>query len=325
VIVDTKNRTILDSVDLPGTLQGCDVSPDFKFLVVAPIAAQYFYRIKLDWAKVEDMEVDQIKFKAGANETGVFGICVGADDSVLFSTTFAGSGRVTLRLLNAKTDKVEEVGRVRMNSVLTASAGDRRYAAVAEGNISSGPLKVYDFTEHMLKPVADLQGFNFEVACAREAKFFARPSRKGCELYDAEGGRLGALEGTPVICAAFHPKKDSLFVMRHGEVNIQEYDVQGQSITNTYPLDKPLVIRGDVRSREVVNLQSVGKDAVIARFRTVRNVNFHTYESGRLKVSEDGDSLFAVLPTGVYLFPIKPSPASNPGTKPKVKIKTINP
>ena len=81
----------------------------------------------------------------------------------------------------------------------------------------------------------------------------------------------------------------------------------------------------DVRNREVVKLQSVGKDVVIARFRTIRSVNFHTYESGRLKISEGGDSLFAVLPTGVYLFPVKPTPASNLGTKPKVKIKTIDP
>lgn len=323
IIVDTKNRKIAESIDLAGGLQACDISPDFKFLAIAPIMAQYVYRIKLDWTKVEDLDISQIKFKGGASETGVFSLCVGSDDSVLFSTTFAGSGGVKLRRLTPD-DKVEEVGDVNMDSVLTAS-GDRRYAAVAEGNISSGPLKVYDFKEQKLNAVADLQGFNYEMACARGANYFARPHRKGCDLYDAKGGRLGTLEGFPVICAAFHPKNDALFVMRHREVNIQEYDIQGKKVANAYPLDKPLVIRGDVSVTEVADLRPVGRDTVIANFRTIVNINFRTYQSGRLKIAENGASLFAVIRNGVYMFPIKARPASHTDSKPKPKIKVIDP
>ena len=324
VVIDAKARTILDSVKLPGGLQGCDIAPDFSFLAVAPIGAQFVYRIKLDWTKFEDMEVKQIKFKADAAETGVFGIAVGSDNSVLFSTTYAGSGGVKLRRLNAKKDTVEEVGPVRMDAVLTASGG-RRYAAVAEGNISSGPLKLYDFQEQTLKPIADLQGFHYEMACSRDAAYFARPNRKGCDLYDAKWGRLGTLEGLPVLCAAFHPKSDSLFVLRAGEVNIQEYDIQGKKVSSTYPLDKPLVIRGDVRVTETAVLQPVGRDAVMASFRTSVNINFRTYASGRLKISEDGATLFAVIPSGVYMFPVKAPTPSATDTKPKPKITVIDP
>ena len=320
VIVDMKARKVLESVELGGTLQACDIAPDFKFLVIAPIAAQFVYRVNLAWDKVEDMEISQIKFKGGASETGVFSVAVGSDNSTIFTTTFAGSGGVKLRRLAAKTDTIEEVGQVNMDTVLTAG-GNRDFAAVAQGNISSGPLSVYDFKEQKLKPVADLTGFNYEIACDREGSFFARPTRKGFELFDSKGGRLGVLEGNPVIAAAFHPKTDALFVMRHGEVNLQEYDIQGKKISNAYPLDKPLVIRGDVR--ETVTLQPVGRDAVMASFRV--NVNFRTYASGRLKIAEDGETLFAVIPAGVYSFPIKASAPSPVDTKPKPKIKIVDP
>jgi hypothetical protein len=208
-----------------------------------------------------------------------------------------------------------------MDAVLSPGGG-RRFAAVAEGNISSGPLKIYDFKEKKLAAVANLGGFPYEIACSRDAKYFARPHKKGCDLLDEKGAKLGNLEGAPVIAAAFHPAADTLFVLRHGEVNVQEYDVQGRKVANSYPLDKPLVIKGDVNVTEVVDLRPVGRDAVIAQFRTVVNINFDTYRSGRLKVSEDGKTLFAVIPTGVYVFPVKPAPS---GSKPGPKIKVIEP
>ena len=322
VVVDLKARKALESVELGGTLQACDVAPDFSFLAVAPVAGQYVYRVNLAWDKVADMEISQVKFKADPSETGVFSVAVGADNTTLFSTTFAGSGGVKLRRLAAKADTVEVVGRVNMDTVLSAAAGGREVAAAAQGNISSGPLGVYDFKEKAFKPVADLTGFNYEVACARGGRFFARPTRKGCDLFDAAGGRLGTLDGAPVIAAAFHPTTDALFVLRHGEVNVQEYDIQGsRKVARSYPLDKPLVIRGDVR--ETVTLQPVGRAAVVASFRT--NVNFRTYTSGRLKVADDGRTLFAVVPAGVYSFPVAAAAPAPADTKPRPKIKVVDP
>lgn len=320
VVFDTKARKLLESVELGGKLQACDIAPDFSFLVVAPIAAQYVYRIKLAWEQIEDMEVSQIKFRGDSSETGVFSIAVGSDNTTIFSTTYAGSGGVTLRRLDAKSDAIEDIGRINMDTVLTSS-GNRDLAAVAEGNISSAPLHLYDFKEQKLKHIADLGDFNYEIACASGGKYFARPNRNGCDLYDRQGGRLGTLEGAPVIAAAFHPKSDALFVMRHGEPNIQEYDVQGKKQSHAYPLDKPLIIRGDVL--ETVTLQPVGRAAVLARFR--QRVNFHAYASGRLKVAENGETLFAVIPGGVYSFRIKAAAAEPPGNQRKPKIKVVEP
>jgi hypothetical protein len=313
VVIDTKERKIVDSIDLLGGVQSCDISPDFKYLAVAPISSQSLY-----WIELENLDVNQVRFKADGSETGVYDLCVGKDNSVLFGMTFAGSGGVSLRKFNPETNKVEVVGRVNMDSVITAS-GDRRYAAIAEGNISNGPLSTYDFEEKKLKPVANLDCFHYEIACAREAKYFARPHAQGCDLYSARGGKLGTLEGKPVICAAFSPVADQLFVMRHGELSIQQYDVEGSKLANSYPLDKPLAIQGDVNV--FAQLHPVGRDFVVAQFR--RQVNYRTFKSGRLKVSEDGKQLFAVLESGVYAFPVKETAASD--TRPgKRKIKVID-
>jgi hypothetical protein len=316
-VFDTKKRELVKSMEVMGKVRACDISPDFKYLAVAPLEGQFLY-----WIQLEDLEITQVRFKASASETGVFDLCVGADNSVLFSTTFAGSGWVTLRKFDPKTTRVTELDNVRMDSVVAAS-GDRQFAAVAEGNISSGPLQLYDFQKRRLKKVADLQCFNYEIACSRGARYFASPGRNGCVLYDGEGVRLGVLEGKPVICAAFSPKTDHLFVLRHGESTVQEYDVQGQSIANEYPLDKALAIKGDVHSHIVANVHSSGSHA-FGSIRRVVNVNHKTFQSGRVKVSDDGEHLFAVVPTGVYMFSVKSPGPSESGTAPnRPKIKVI--
>ena len=212
-----------------------------------------------------------------------------------------------------------------MNSVLTASAGDRHYAGIAEGNTSNGPLKGYNFREHALWHATDMQCYHYEMAVARGARYYARPHSGGCDLYDARGGRLGTLEGNAVICAAFHPKKKELFVMRHGEMSIQAYDIQGKKIENLYPLDKPLVAKAKVNESEVVDLMPIGRDAVQAQFRKIRTVIRSTYECGRLKISESGESMFAVVPNGVYMFSIKPSTIPAESDKPEPKVKVIGP
>jgi hypothetical protein len=212
-----------------------------------------------------------------------------------------------------------------MNSVVTASAGDRHYAGIAEGNISSGPLKGYNFREHALWQVTNMQCFHYEIAVARGARYYARPHSNGCDLYDVRGGRLGTLEGAAVICAAFHPKKKVLYVMRHGEMSIQEYDIQGRKVENLYPLDTPLVSKAKVNESEVVDLLPIGRDAVQAQFRKIRTVTRNTYECGRLKISESGESMFAVVPNGVYMFPIKPSAIPTESDKPEPKVKVVGP
>lgn len=317
VVIDIKKREIAESIDLLGNVQGLDIAPQAKFLVIAPIGGQFVYKLKLDWKSVDDISIDRIKFKPENGELGVFSIGVGADGSVLFSTTFSGSGWVKLRRLNVN-DTIVDLAKVRMDSVIAIS-GDRTKAFIGEGNISSGPLWGYDFKQKSQGKLTDLNCFYYELAASADGSRLARPHGEGCDLYDVRGGKLGTLSGAPVIGAAFNPKGDTLYVMRHGEVDIQEYDTNGKRLPTSYPLDKPLVIRGDVRSTVIANLHPIGRDAVLANFRRVTSVNHRMYESGRLHVAEDGKSLSAVVPGGVYVFPIE-APVKSTTPKSKVKI-----
>ena len=92
--------------------------------------------------------------------------------------------------------------------------------------------------------------------------------------------------------------------MRNGELGIQEYNLNGKLLEHSFSFDSPLAIKSDVRNSVNVQLQPAGRDAVRANLRRVTHVNFHTYQSGRMHVAEDGKTLCAVVPNGVYVFPI---------------------
>src|SRR5258706_13239332 len=41
VVIDTKEKAIVDSIDMLGDLQACDIAPDFSHLAVGPAKAQH--------------------------------------------------------------------------------------------------------------------------------------------------------------------------------------------------------------------------------------------------------------------------------------------
>jgi hypothetical protein len=319
VVVDMTNRKVIESIDLLGNVQGLDISAKAKFLAIAPIAAQYLYKVDLDWKSVDDIKVERIKFKADSNEPGVFSVGVGADDSILFTTTFSGSGGVKLRRM-AATGVVTEVGRVNMDSVI-AVTGDRQKAYIAEGNISSGRLDRYDFKKKLVSKVTDMQSFNYELAASADGAMVARPRANGCELYDANGSKLGNLTGGAVIAAAFNPKGKTLFVFRSGQQSIQEYSQGGKLLDSAYPIDRNVAMKGDAR-RSIVG-QQVGNQV---RLRSMTTVTNHTYANGRLHVSEDGSTLMALVGNdGVFVFPIGDKAKDSDDAKPpKSKVKIID-
>ncbi len=302
-----------------GELQAIDISPDFKYLAVGPAQGEFIF-----WISLSDMEITQVKFRADEGESGVHDLCVGFDNSGPFLNDFQRLEKlVELRRFNPKDKNVSKVGKVQMNAIVSASAGDRKFAAVAEGNISSGPLDLYSFKTHSAKLVKNLMAFHYEIACGPEARCFAQPFRGGCNVYDAKGGLMGNLNGKPVICAAFHPKNNTLFVMRHGESEIQEYNVDTLNISNTYSLDEKLAIAGDVKSHIRATITPTGKKTLQLRanIRRTTTVIFKTFQSGRLKVSDSGNEIFAVIPTGVYQFAVKDASSSKEApAKPKFKV-----
>jgi hypothetical protein len=199
-----------------------------------------------------------------------------------------------------------------------SSSGDRRYAGVAEGDMPNGLLWLYDFNEKNLRLIGPVGGRNHEIACSADARYFARSHGGGCEVLDAKGGRLGNFAGKAVIAAAFHPKAHRVFLLRDGETNIQEYSVPDLTLVNEYPMDKAVSIHREVKNQVVANVTQTGNNSAVGTVRRVRSVSFRAFESGRVRVSDNGDTVCAVVPTGVYVFATKEPAAKEEGSKFKV-------
>jgi hypothetical protein len=315
VVIDVKQKKTIKSLDLPGGLRPCDISPDFKHLAVGPQSGMFFY-----WVSLDDLDVTQVRLKPDGRELGVFDLCTGADGSVLLSMAVedGGSASQKLRRYDPRTTSTTEIGVLPRRTVLSVS-GDRRYAAVAEGDVSNGPLKLYDFQDKTLRLVAALGDFNYEIACSAGARYFAWPNRGGCALLNEKGGRVGNLPGKSIIAAAFNPKADRLFVMRDGETSIQEFSVPDQKLVNQYALEKTLAISGKVNDQVIANVTQTGRNSAVGTVRRVRSVIYKKFDSGRMRVADDGQTLCVVVPAGVYLFASKQAPAEK-DEGPKFKV-----
>jgi hypothetical protein len=143
-------------------------------------------------------------------------------------------------------------------------------------------------------------------------------------LYHAKGLRLGTVEGAPAICAAFHPRDaERLFVLHPGESTIQEYAVANGAVLNRYSLDYALVIPCGDPGKPAADKPPARRKARIATPYQDGRTFFRAFEYGRLKVSDNGEKLFAVVPAGVYMFDVKPPAPNRNETKPKPTIKVI--
>jgi hypothetical protein len=315
VVLDARERKTVKSIDLPGKVRACDITADCKHLAVAPYSGAFLY-----WIDLDDLEVSQVNFKAEADETGVHDLCVGIDGSVLLTTVFQNgertTGAVKLRRIDPASAKVTEVRSAPTDSVVSASA-DRKFAAVGDANAGPGSFLVYDFREQKLRDPVRTSSSIFEIACGPEARNVAVPLQGGCELYDAKGGRIANLSGKTVICAAFHPKAERVFLLRAGEKSLQEYAVEGQKLVNEYPLEKPLKIYARVTEQKVTTVERVGKNKIVGNTRPIRTVHYKAFQSGRVRVSDDGEKVFVVTPEGVYMFATKAPSASE---APKFKV-----
>ena len=299
VIVDLKTGKIDESIDLGGTVVSCDISTDARFLAIACAEAQAFY-----WVTLKDLDFQQVRFSAEGRESGVYDLCFGSDNSVLFGMTFKGSGDVKLRQFKKTGNAVSVIGRVRMNSIISASA-ERKYAVIAEGNISSGSIKTFDFETGELSEDTNTGAFNYEIASASEGRYVAQPQRTGCLVYDDSGTKIGNFSGDPVIAAAFHPESDSLFLMRHKASSVEEYDLSSAALLRKYALPGQLNLKADVSNQVVGTLHSLGGSSVHAHVSNFRAVHYQTFRSGRLKMGPQGKKFFALTPAGVHAFDTK--------------------
>src|SRR5581483_7085642 len=195
------------------SLYGIDISPDNKTLIVADTSG---IAGGSNWVYVVDLpsgNVSQAMFPLAFGEGGTYAVAFGNDGAALISSTFQGSGWVPLRRYDPATSNVTVVANPRQNSMVSAS-GDGSIIAVAEANISSGPLDRYNVGTRTVTGSVGDGWFNYECAVNRNGSQFAVPTYGGTFIYDtnlSQVALLGTYASEGPIGLAYHPQADLVY------------------------------------------------------------------------------------------------------------------
>jgi len=219
-----------------------------------------------------------VRFPQAFGETGTFMVAWGADDQILVSSSYGGSGWVPLRRYDPATLTTAVLGTVRQNTMLTPSA-DRQTIGLAESNISSGPVHAYSVSQGAIFATENTNWFTFEVAVSSAGNRFVVPTYNGAFVYELQGTSfvqqttLGQYATYGPLSAVFSPTQPRLYTAEWGSVpGVKIYDTNTWQVLDT--LDAyPFAWSG----------------------------NF-AMSSGRIEISPDGRLLVVAVNSGVRLY-----------------------
>jgi WD40 repeat protein len=279
---DTHSGTYLTPFNVGGSLAGIDLSPDGTMLAVADSSTQGSQnRILL--VNTTSGAATPVSFIRESLESGTFMVAWGSDGQLLVDSNFAGSGWVPLRRYNPATNTTVTVASVRQTSMLTPSA-DRNTIAIAEANISSGPITDYDVPSQAYHGSVGTNWFTFEVAVNRDGSKYVVPTYDGAFVYNKSGTTftqqtiLGQYASNGPLAAVFSPSGNYLFTSEWAwsgnEHGVRVYDAATMSLLQT-----------------------------IDPYSFAWNGNW-AMGSGRMEISPDGRFLAVSVDNGVRLYDV---------------------
>lgn len=272
---DMQTGSFLSPIQLGGRTLGMDISPDGKTLAVANGTTASGYN-HVDLVNLETGESTSVKFDLDFYEGGTYSVAYDSQGKLLVSSKFNGSGWTPLRRYDPTSDVTVQLGQVRQNSMLSASA-DRNTIAITESNISSGSWGYYHPGDTSYGSQRGTGWFTYEIAVSPDGSQFAVPTYKGTFVGSATQNTtvIGTYAGVLPIGAAYSPVTGNLFLPFAGTNYIAEYN--SQTLTE------------------------------IARYTTPSSFSWTgngAYGNGRLKVAADGSYLFSTIGNGVYFTAI---------------------
>ena len=272
---DTNAKSFLPPFNLGGYLMGIDISPDGNTLAVADDS----HSSTELWVHLIDLPtggVAQARFPLAFGEGGSYSVAFGADGQLLIASTYQGSGGVPLRRYNPSTGLTTILAHIDMDSMLCANA-DRSVIAFAEGNSSDGPFGRYRVSDGDLVQRSYSYGtsaYNYEIGVNRNATLYAIPTYMGTIVANSNLLRTGTVIGTYAggqpIGVVFNPVKDMVYFPWATTTKIYAYDTTTWTKKAEYDFQNAFDHPGNTAFRE-----------------------------GRLKMSNDGDKLFATVQGGV--------------------------
>jgi dipeptidyl aminopeptidase/acylaminoacyl peptidase len=238
---NTSTGSYLTPIGVGGTLNGIDLSPDGRTLAVADSSTQGVNN-RVWLVSTATGAAASTSFVRQSAETGTNMVAWGSDNQLLVTSNFGGSGWVPLRRYNPQTNSTTTIGSVRQSSMLTPAA-NRNTIAIAESNISTGPITDYSVTSQSFQGTVNTGWFTFEVAVDRDGKTFVVPTGDGAFVYKKVGttfqqqGLIGEYASHGPLAAVFSPVHDVLFTSEwawsgpdHG---VRVYDANTMSLMTT--------------------------------------------------------------------------------------------
>ncbi|MEM7807004.1 MAG: SdrD B-like domain-containing protein [Planctomycetota bacterium] len=141
-VLDAETGEFLPNLTVGADPTGLDTTPDGRYLFVGE-GITYDGVGKVRRVDLETREIVEFDYVLNSQERGVHDLKVGSDGNVYFTTEFSGSGWTSFRRLDPATGEMTVLRSVRERTGIARNAG-RDTMFLAEGNISSGPLLVFD-------------------------------------------------------------------------------------------------------------------------------------------------------------------------------------
>ena len=251
-------------------LYGMDISPDGSTAAIADTnygSNSYVHLVNLD-----TLAVNTVQFPLDGS-AGTYTVAYGGNGDLVVSSEFNGSGWVNLWLYDPSTSTETNIGSVRQNTMLTASANGKM-VALAEANESNGPFGYYAFKSGTLDQNGTTNWFNFEIGVNKNATLYALPTYGGTYIADQNlnltGTVIGTYGGNIPIGVAFDPTRSRAYFPFTGTTDVEVYDTKTWTLVKSYDFKD--------------SFQWVGNGAFV---------------QGRTKLSKDGSLLFVTVTGGV--------------------------
>jgi hypothetical protein len=233
--------------------------------------------------------VTQVSFAKAFGESGTYMPSFSSNGKVLLSSNYAGSGWVPLRQYDPISGTTNVLGSIRQSSMLTASA-DRGTIGIAEANEISAPLDRYNVGTGTIQQWS-VDWFAFEMGVSRNGSQFAVPTYGGMYVYDNalhQVGIIGQYATNGPIGVVYSPNKDVMYTAWYNQTNSSR----------------------QIHEFSATTLQQIGTfDAYGSASGSFDWNGNGALNEGRLKISPDGNLLFATVDGGVSIIDV-PEPST---------------
>lgn len=282
-------KSFLSPFVLGGNLGGIDLSPDGNLLAVAD-ATRTENQIWIHLVNLQTGTSTQAFTARAFYEGGTFTVAFANDGSIVVTSTFEGSGWVPMRRYYPGTGNWTVVANsVRHNTMLRANA-DKSIIGFAESDNSDGPFGRYRISDGDLlrrqgydSVTGGTGAFNYEIAVNKDATQFAILTSSGTYIYNANLARvwlIGTDAGERPVGVVYHPNANIVYFAMAGTTQVRAY--------NTF-------LMTEIASYNFEN-----------QFDDPR---FYSFVEGRLRISNDGNYLFATVAGGVRYIYVGPNTA----------------